>query len=132
MAFYCNTSNFITFFNCILISLGLLCWISLIPPSPHKLRRYFVKLNYPQKINTIHYGDFWRLHFSLLSLQLMGRKDCFFHGKCQSPYWDGQARCTDATSFAVLPTTPPQGNIIQQLNPPWHRDCSEMPSQNLC
>lgn len=43
----CSASNFITFSNCILISLWLLCWICLTPPSPHKLRGKTVKPNYP-------------------------------------------------------------------------------------
>lgn len=71
----CSTSNYTPyFFECILISLWLLHWICMKPPSSLQAEEVcFQTKNILRKINTIHCGHSWRFYFPFLSSLSMDR-----------------------------------------------------------
>lgn len=71
----CSTSNYTPyFFECILISLWLLHWICMKPPSSLQAQEVcFQTKSILRKINTIHCGHSWHFYFPFLSPLSMDR-----------------------------------------------------------
>lgn len=71
----CSALNYTPpFFECILTSLWLLCWICLKPPSSSQAQEVcFQAKSILRKISSIHCGHSWRFCFPFLSSLLMDR-----------------------------------------------------------